>query len=384
MASEEVPVSLRRAIIEMDTSTVNVSEFCRANKVTTWFFYDLRRRHAREGDAVLEPKSRAPHRVANKTSAEVEDQVVSVRKELVDAGLDAGPISVQDWLLARGMIDPPAPSTIWRILVNRGFITPDPTKAPKTTGRRFRAARANELWQLDDTAWELADGTGVKILNVIDDHSRLLVASHALVSCTGTAALAVLSAAAAVLGWPFRFLSDNAPAFRHVLAEALAEIGVASTHSRPYHPQTNGKVERFHQTLKHWLNAQPRAATIDELQTQLDTFRDFYNHHRPHRGIGRKRPAQTWADAPKAGPAPHPLGTVTTTHHGTVAAGAVSVTRNWAIALGAAYNGQTTLTVITGTTCHVFIDGRLIRKLTLDPTRRHQPLHTRPGRPSLP
>jgi transposase InsO family protein len=377
-------MSLRRAIIEMDTSTVNVTEFCALNGVSTWFFYDLRRRHLVEGDVVLEPKSRAPHRVANKTPDEIEDQVVSVRKELDDAGLDSGPDSVQDWLVARGLVKVPSSTTIWRILVNRGFITPDPSKAPKHTGRRFQAARANELWQLDDTAWELTDGTEVKIFNALDDRSRLLVASEAMLSCTGAAALAVMTAAAAVLGWPLRFLSDNASAFRHVLAEALAALGVDSTHSRPYHPQTNGKVERFHQTLKKWLAAQPRAGTLAELQAQLDAFRDFYNHHRPHRGIGRQRPAHVWANAPKAGPADRPLGAVTTVHQGTVTGGTVSARRRYKISLGAAHNGHQALTVITGTACHVFINGRLIRQLTLDTTRRNQPLHPRPGRPSLP
>ena len=113
----------------------------------------------------------------------------------------------------------------------------------------------------------------MKILNVIDDHSRLLVASNAMMTCTGAATLAVIAAAAAVLGWPARFLSDNARAFRSVLADALRHVGVGAGHSRPYHPQTCGKVERFHQTLKRWLAKQPRAATIDELQAQLDLFR---------------------------------------------------------------------------------------------------------------
>ena len=381
MARQEVPVSLRRLIVEVDVSTINVTRFCAEHDISTWFFYDLRRRHAVMGDAVFEPRSRAPKRVANKTPLEVEDQVVAMRKELQETGLDAGPVSVQSWLQDRRAAAVPSIATIWRILVARGFITPEPAKAPKRTRRRFQAARANELWQLDDTTWELADGTEVKIFNVIDDHSRLLVASSAMASCTGAAALAVLTAAAVVLGWPTRFLSDNAAAFRFVLAEALAHLGIASTHSRPYHPQTNGKVERFHQTLKKWLDHQPRAATLEELQTQLDAFRYLYNHHRPHRGISRQKPAQVWAQAPKSGPADRPLGAPTTVHHSLVVAGAVSAGRRWAIALGAAHNTQTALTVITGTNCHVFINGRLVRNLTLDPTRRHQPLHPRPGRP---
>ena len=374
-------MSLRRLILEVDVSTINVTRFCAEHGISTWFFYDLRRRHAALGDAVLEPQSRAPRRVANKTAADVEDQVVAMRKELQEAGLDAGPVSVQSWLQDRRVAGVPSVATIWRILVARGFVTPEPAKAPKRTRRRFQAARANELWQLDDTGWDLADGTEVKILNVLDDHSRLLIASTAMATCTGAAALAALTEAAAVLGWPTRFLSDNAKAFRHILAEALAHLGIASSHSRPHHPQTNGKVERFHQTLKKWLAQQPRAATLDHLQSQLDAFRYLYNHHRPHRSIGRQKPAQVWTQAPKSGPADRPLGAPTTVHHSIVVNGAISVRRRWSIALGAAHNTETALTVITGTACHVFINGRLVRHLTLDPTRRHQRLHPRPSRP---
>jgi transposase InsO family protein len=375
-------MSLRRLIVEVDPKSLNVTRFCAEHGISTWFFWELRRRHRAEGDAALEPKSRAPKRVANKTPDEVEDQVVALRKELADKGLDNGAESIRFWLIDRGEPDVPSASTIWRILRDRGFITPDPSKAPKRSGRRFVAARANELWQLDDTDWALADGTEVKILNVLDDHSRLAVASQAMSSCTGAAALTVLTAAAAILGWPARFLSDNAKAFRHVLAKALGALGVASTHSRPYHPQTNGKVERFHQTLKRWLARQPRAATVDELQAQLDAFRHFYNHHRPHRGIGRRRPAQVWTDAPKTGPAERPLGVASTTHHVTVHGGTVTIGRRYTISIGAAHNGQQALTIITGLACHVFVNGALVRELTLDPTRRTQPLHPRPGRPS--
>ena len=375
-------MSLKRLIVEIETAGLNVSAFCAEHRISTWFFYDLRRRHARDGDAALKPKSRAPRRVANRTPAAVEEAIVAKRKELVDGGLDAGAETIA-WHL-RDLEGVPSPSTIWRILKQRGFITPEPAKAPKRPARRFTAERANECWQLDDTSWDLADGTEVKILNVIDDHSRLLVASTALAVCTGTATLNVLSVAATVLGWPARFLSDNAGAFRHILARALGEIGITAGHSRPYHPQTNGKVERFHQTLKRWLAAQPPAHTLDDLQIQLDLFRQLYNHHRPHRSISRRMPAQVWETAPKSGPAHHRLGTPTTIHQAIVTHGRISVGAHRRITVGATYNNTTALTIITGATAHVFVDGHLVRTLTIDPTRRSQPLHNRPGRPRLP
>lgn len=379
MAGRDVPMSIRRLIVEVSTEGLNVRGFCAEHRVSTWFFYDLRRRYALEGEGVIDLGSRAPHVVANKTQAAVEDAIVVKRKELADAGLDAGPESIRFHL--RALPGVPSPSTIYRILKARGFVTPAPAKAPKGSGRRFTAERANECWGLDDTPWELADGTEVKILNVIDDHSRLLVVSTALPTCTGAATLTALAQAATILGWPTRFLSDNAKAFRHVLADALRPIGVAAGHSRPYHPQTNGKVERFHQTLKRWLRRQPAAANLVELQHQLDLFRILYNHQRPHRAIGRRFPADVWIDAPKAGPADRPLGTPSTTHHSTVANGTCRAGR-YSISVGAAHNARTALTVITGLACHVFIDGRLLRAFTLDPSRRVQPLHPGPGRPA--
>jgi len=373
-------MSLRRTIVTLDTTTVNVTEFCALHGISTWLFYDLRRRFATGGYEAIEPRSRAPRTVANKTSAEIEDLIVAKRKELLDAGLDAGAESIEFHL--RDVVGLPSPSTIWRRLKARGFITADPSKAPKPATQRFNATRTNESWQLDDTGWHLADDAEVKILNTIDDHSRVLVVSAAMPTCTGAATLAVLAVAATELGWPARFQSDNAPAFRDVLRPALAELGIASARSRPNHPQTNGKVERFHQTLKRWLAKQPPAHTLTELQVQLDIFRYLYNHQRAHRGIDRRIPATVWEQAPKDGPANHPLTDPTTVHTGPVTNGMLAIGRRYRISLGAKHNNQHALAIITGTACHVFIDARLIRQLTLDPNRRDQPLHNRPGRPT--
>ena len=149
---------------------------------------------------------------------------------------------------------------------------------------------------------------------------------------------------------------------------------------RPYNPRCNGKVERFHQTQKRWLDARPRAATLAEFQTQLDLFRYIYNHQRPHRAIGRRFPADVWAAAPKSGPANRPLATATTVHHYTVSEGAVRAGR-YTIGVGRRYERQPALIVTTGIDCHVFVGGRLARRLTINPNQKHQPLNTRRGRP---
>lgn len=374
-------MSVRRLIIEVDLDGLNVTEFCRQHGVSTWFFYDLRRRWRREGEAALEAKSRAPKRVWNKTPADVEDLVIAERKRLKDLGFDYGPEEVTAEL-AKDLARPPSAATVYRILKARGFIIAEPRKAPRRSQHRFNAARANESWQLDDTGRELADSTPIKVLNIIDDHSRLLVGSIAMATCTGAAALAGVADAAATLGWPQRFQSDNASTFRHVLADALRPLGVAAAHSRPNHPQTNGKVERLHQTQQKWLAAHPLATTIAELQQLLDLFRHHYNHHRRHRGINRQIPAEVWTHAPKAGPADHPLQPPSHVHHTRVINGVVGVPR-YAISVGSIHNDRPALTVITGLACHVFVDGRLTRELTLNPDQRVQPLRNRRGRPTV-
>src|SRR5687767_3587099 len=219
MARREVPVSLRRTIVEIELDGLNVTAFCRDHGVSSWYFYDLRRRHRALGALVLEPLSRAPHTVANKTPVWLENRIVEVRKRLDDFGADAGPASIHSELARDGLCPVPSESTIWRILRRGGFITPQPAKRPKRSGHRFVAERANELWQIDDTAWFLADGTEVKVINVIDDCSRLNVASIAVSSCTKQAVLDTLLNAGQACGFPERILSDNGTALRAAIDE---------------------------------------------------------------------------------------------------------------------------------------------------------------------
>lgn len=376
-------MSVRRLVVEVELDGLNVTEFCREHGISTWFFYQLRKRYAIEGEAALEPRSRAPKTVANRTPGWMEDLVVDLRKELDDAGLDAGPATIVFHLERRlgGADGVPSESTIWRILTRRGFVVPEPKKAPKHAYRTFAAERANECWQLDDITWELADRSEVKIITLVDDCTRVCPGLKAVETVNGDTAFAAFADAAGRWGWPSRFLSDNASMYKHTLAEAVGVLGVDHRHGRPAHPQTQGKVERFHQTLQKWLRARPLAVTLDELQTQLDNFVEIYNNQRPHRAIGRKTPASVYAVTPKAGPADRPLGTPTSTYRVKVSGGACHINKRFSITIGAVHNSQQATVVITGLSCHVFIAGRLIRHLQLDPTRRYQPLYDRPGRP---
>jgi transposase InsO family protein len=285
-----------------------VAEVAADHGVSRSWLYELLARYREGGDDGLRPRSRRPHRSPTRTAAPVEDEIVRWRKRLTDQGLDAGPATIHAHLSRR---DGPLPSvaTIWRILARRGFIAPQPRKRPRSSYTRFAADLPNERWQTDITHWRLANGRTVEIINVIDDHSRLLIASLAATVFTGTAVLEVFKKATRRHGEPASLLTDNGAVFtakavggQNALEVHLAARGIKAIHSRPYHPQTCGKVERIHQTEKNWLTTQPKVTSLAVLQHQLDTFRRLYNQTRPHRALGRHTPAEAFKARIKARP----------------------------------------------------------------------------------
>jgi transposase len=152
------------------------SEVARDYQVSRRWVQKLVARYRAEGDTAFEPRSRRPRSSPQRIGEWLEDQIVAWRKQLVDQGLDAGAETIAFHLRGVG-IDLPAVSTIWRVLVRRGFVTPQPHKRPRSSIIRFEADQPNERWQADITHWHLDDGTTVEILNMIDDHSRLCIAS---------------------------------------------------------------------------------------------------------------------------------------------------------------------------------------------------------------
>ena len=369
-------MSVRRLIVEVDPTSMNVTEFCRDHGVSTWLFWQLRRRYAAEGEAALEPRSRAPHVVANKTAVDVEEAIVRQRKTLLEDGRDAGPASIRGELA--GLAGLPSESTIWRILTNRGLVTPEPKKAPKHGGRRFNAERANETWPLDDTDWELADGTTVKVLNILDDCSRMAMACRAITECTGAAALDTFSRGRRGV----RLAGTISVGLRSRVPLHACRSARPSRCRGRAHPPLQPSLQRQGRTVPsnpETLAACPTQSHHDhEFQTRLNEFRHLYNHERPHRAIDRRFPADVWAATPKSGPANHPISRATTTHHDIVNAGNVCAGNRFKITVGRRYDGQPALIVTTDTNCHVFINGRLARRLTLDTTQRLQPLNPRP------
>jgi transposase InsO family protein len=360
-----------------------VAELAEAHGVHRSWIYKLLARYRAEGDAGLVPRSRRPRSSPSATPVELEDEIVLLRKQLTEGGLDAGAVTIH-WHLSRRHDAVPSVSSIWRILKRRGFVTAQPKKRPRSSYVRFAAALPNETWQSDMTHWTLADGTGVEIVNFIDDHSRLCVASTALEVTRATDVAEIFITAAQRHGTPASVLTDNGAiytaAYRggKVIMETLLEtLGVTYKHSSPYHPQTCGKVERFHQTEKKFLAKQPGATDLTELQAQLDRFVDSYNHTRPHRGIERRTPADVFAAKVKAHPAKHIPDTHYRIRHDRVdKTGCVTLrhqSRLIHIGIGRAHKGQRVLLLIADLDVRVVTEnGDLIRQLTIDPTHDYQ------------
>jgi transposase InsO family protein len=363
------------------------AEVAREFGVSPRWVYELCRRFDTDGEVGLEPRSRRPHHSPGRVPAAVEDRIVELRKELLDLGVDAGAHTIQSHL-SRSSLDPvPSVATIWRILSRRGFVTPQPHKRPKSSYIRFEADMPNERWQQDITHGRLADGTEVEILNVIDDHSRLLIASVVRPVFKAADVVASFHAAAAHHGYPASLLTDNGAVFtaaprggRCALELECARLGIRLVHSRAYHPQTCGKVERVHQTLKRFLVKQGPAASLPQLQGRLDRFRTYYNEVRPHRGIGRRTPAEAFAARPKATPSLAPFevpGRLRLRRDKVDITGVVTLRHNSKlhhIGIGRKLVGTRVLVLVDGLKIRVITeDGELLRELTLDPGRDYQP-----------
>jgi len=266
-------------------------------------------RYRNGGLDAVEPRSRRPNGSSTATPPEVRQRVLELRGQLTADGLDAGPETIR-WRLEQEQMRVLSTSTIRRILHQAGLITPQPRKRPRSSYIRFEAAQPNETWQSDFIHWRLADGTEVEILNWLDDHSRYLLSCTAHTPVSGDVVVVTFLAAADVHGTPASTLTDNGRVYtarfgggRNAFEYLLPVLGVRQKNGSPGHPQTQGKIERFHQTLQRWLRARPSAPTIHDLQRQLDAFREHYNEQRPHRALARNTPGHAYRATPKAAPA---------------------------------------------------------------------------------
>ena len=390
-------MSKRRLVITAVLTGQSPSEVARSYGVSQGWISRLMARYRLEGQAAFEPLPRAPASSPGATPPQTVELVLGLRKQLADAGLDAGADTI-GWHLAHQHATTLSRATINRILTRAGAVTPDPSKRPKSSYLRFEAAQPNETWQSDFTHYRLADGTDSEILTWLDDCSRyaLSVTAHGRVN--GPIVLAAFRATVATHGIPASTLTDNGMVFttrfsggnggRNHLEHALRELNITQKNGQPNHPQTQGKVGRFQQTLKKWLRAQPeQPTTIAELQTLLDEFVEIYNHHRPHRSLPhRATPATRYLTLPKATPS----GDRSTDTHDRTRRDKIdkagSVTLRVAGRLRHIGVGRTharTDVILLVQDLHVTVvnaaTGEILRDLVIDPRRDYQPTGRPPG-----
>jgi transposase InsO family protein len=300
------------AVLKVISGQLSVTAAATQYGISRGHLHRLLARFRESGLDGLEPRSRRPRGSPQRTSAEVRDRVIELRRDLVARGLDAGPATIA-WHLEREGLGSPSTSTIRRILHGAGLVTPEPHKRPRSSWIRFEAAAPNELWQSDFTHWRLADGAEVEIISWLDDHSRYLLSCSpgtALGRVAGDDVVATFTAAGDAYGFPAATLTDNGAVYtsrftggRNNFEYLLAWLGIRQKNGSPAHPQTQGKIERFHQTLKRWLGQRPLPADLGELQAVLDAFRFAYNEERPHRALGRITPGDAYRATPKSSPA---------------------------------------------------------------------------------
>jgi transposase InsO family protein len=401
-------MSLARLLI---TSVVvenrTVREVAKAYGVSLSWLYELLARYRREGEAVFEPRSRRPKTSPTAVAEEVVGLIVELRGKLSTAGLDAGPDTI-GWHLQHHHGVRVSRATVARYLTKAGLVVAAPQKRPKSSYIRFAAAMPNECWQADFTHYRLARpgqaagtglGTDTEILSWLDDCSRYALRVSAHVRVTGPVVLAEFRQAVATHGIPASTLTDNGMVFttrlsggslhgtlgRNGFEHELHTLGVVQKNSRPNHPTTCGKVERFQQTMKNWLRAQPgQPTTIAELQTLLDTFAAEYNHRRPHHSLPhRATPATIYTTRPKATPTERSHDT-----HDRVRRDRVDKTgkitlrysgKLYSIGIGRTHTGTRVIVLVQDLNIRIIdaATGQLLRELVLNPSQRYQP--TRPA-----
>ena len=345
-------------------------------------------RYTLEGDAAFEPRSRRPHTSPTRLPQATIDLIIALRTELTGKGLDAGPHTIA-WHLQHHHRLEVSVASISRHLHAAGLIQPSPHKRPKSSYIRFAAEQPNERWQADFTHWWLKRGNHAEILCWIDDHSRYAISVTAHMRITTPIVVDEFTKATQHHGIPYSTLTDNGLVYTTRLAggrggrnrfeHELRRLNIHQINSTPNHPTTCGKVERFHQTLKKWLTHQPRATTLTELQTQLDTFIDEYNHRRPHRSLPHNAtPATIYNSRPKADPATRidthnrvrtdrvdQAGSITLRHNG----------RLHHIGIGRIHHRTRVLILVQDSNITIInaATGEVLREVTLDPTRDYQP-----------
>jgi transposase InsO family protein len=283
----------------------NVSELCRRFAISRKTGYKWLRRFAAEGKEGLEDRSRRPHATPGQTATTIETRV----RQLRDAHPTWGGRKLRRRLEDLG--EPtPAASTITEILRRGDRLVPDD---PRHRGpwKRFEHPAPNDLWQMDFKGDVPMGAARCYPLHVLDDHSRY---NLGLVACANQQGVTVQAAMTVIFqqyGMPWRILCDNGSPWGAVRAECgltgvgvwMIQLGIELIHGRPYHPQTQGKLERANRTIAADVLAIPRYPDLAAFQQAFDDWRQVYNQQRPHEALGLATPGSRYAPSPRAFPA---------------------------------------------------------------------------------
>jgi transposase InsO family protein len=304
-------MSLRLELVTlMRAEGANVAELARRFGVARKTAYKWLRRYEARGCTGLANESRRPRASPRRTAPSTEQAALAVRA----AHPCWGGRKIAAVLRRQGEVTPPAPSTITAILHRHQRIDPPHDAAGRQGWQRFEQVRPNDLWQMDFKGhFLLRNGQRCHPLTILDDHSRFNLALRA---CADERAVTVQQHLTDVFqrfGLPARMLMDNgAPWGSHAehpwtpLTLWLLRLEIGVTHGRPYHPQTQGKEERFHRTLKWELLRDHRLEDQAQAQAHFNPWRQSYNHERPHEALGLQVPADRYAPSPRAMPATLP------------------------------------------------------------------------------
>jgi transposase InsO family protein len=371
------------------------AEVARTYGVSPGWVSKLVARYREEGEAAFEARSRRPKSSPNALSEAVVERILTLRQQLASAGLDAGPDTIR-WHLANHHGVSVSSATISRYLTKAGLVTAAPEKRPRSSYIRFAAEQPNECWQSDFTHYNVVSSAGTAILESeiitwLDDHSRFALHVSAYKRISGPIVLATFGQSTAECGIPASTLTDNGLVYttrlsggkggRNALESELARLGVVQKNSRPNHPTTCGKVERFQQTMKKWLRAQsPQPVSLEQLQSLIDVFVEHYNHHRPHRSLPEScTPALAYGIRPKATPGPRSDEPHDRVRRDRVdGAGSVTLRMHGRLHhIGVGRTHARTPVILLVHNLHVRVvdaaTGELYRDFILDPSRDYQP-----------
>ena len=290
-------MSLREEFITLaNQEGANRRELCRRFGISPQTGYKWLARHAALGASGLAEQSRRPHHSPAATPEHVQQAVLDLRREHPAWGGRKIARRLQDLGLSS-----PAPSTVTAILARHGLISPE-ASAAATPWQRFEHASPNALWQIDFKGVVPTAAGPCHPLTVLDDHSRFNMTLHACARQLGQTVQAQLTEVFRTYGLPVRINADNGspwgspaqPGQVSALALWLIRLGIRVSFSRPYHPQTNGKDERFHRSLKAEVLGGRSFQDLSQAQQAFDRWRHVYNHQRPHQALGMATPASRY------------------------------------------------------------------------------------------